>query len=89
MSDSSVTSFLPPREAGGPITCAVCGCRLMAATGSDDGGYRHFASLHAGQDARGCRPRCVDALHDADGRIVGVAALSADSADSAGEAAAA
>ena len=69
MSDSSVTSFLPPRDATGPVTCAVCGCRLMAATGHDDGLYRHFPSLAAGQDARGCRPHCVDALHDDSGRI--------------------
>jgi hypothetical protein len=69
MSDSSVTRFLPPRDASGPVTCAVCGCRLMAATGQDDGLYRHFSSLAAGQDARGCRPHCVDALHDHAGRV--------------------
>ncbi len=69
MSDSSVTSFLPPRDATGPVTCAVCGCRLMAQTGQEDGLYRHFPSLAAGQDARGCRPHCVDALHDYSGRI--------------------
>jgi len=69
MSDSSVTSFLPPRDASGPVTCAVCGCRLTAATGSEDGMYRHFPSLATGQDARGCRPQCVDALHDHDGRV--------------------
>jgi hypothetical protein len=86
MSDSSVTRFLPPREAGGPVTCAVCGCRMMAASGSEDGAYRHFPSLHPGQDARGCRPHCVDALHDTDGRVM---ALNAMASDSAGEAAAA
>jgi len=69
MSDSSVTSFLPPRDATGPVTCAVCGCRLMAATGQEDGLYRHFPSLAAGQDARGCRPHCVDALHEHNGRV--------------------
>ena len=69
MSDSSVTRFLPPRDASGPVTCAVCGCRLMGATGHEDGLYRHFPSLAAGQDARGCRPHCVDALHDRDGRV--------------------
>jgi len=69
MSDSSVTSFLPPRDATGPVTCAVCGCRLMAATGHDDGLYRHFPSLAGGQDARGCRPHCVDAMHDYSGRV--------------------
>jgi hypothetical protein len=69
MSDSSVTRFLPPRDAGGPVTCAICGCRLMAETGQEDGLYRHFPSLAAGQDARGCRPHCVDALHDYGGRV--------------------
>jgi hypothetical protein len=70
MSDSSVTRFLPPRDATGPAACAVCGCRLMAGTGGEDGAWRHFPSLAAGQDARGCRPSCVDALHDWDGRVL-------------------
>ena len=70
MSDSSVTRFLPPRDVAGPVSCAVCGCRLMALTGKDDGAYRHFPSMLAGQDARGCRPHCVDALHDHDGRVL-------------------
>ncbi|HUG48269.1 MAG TPA: hypothetical protein VMP67_07625 [Candidatus Limnocylindria bacterium] len=70
MGDSSVTSFLPPRDASGPVTCAVCGCRLMAATGSEDGAYLHFPSLMPKEDARGCRPHCVDALHAADGRVL-------------------
>jgi hypothetical protein len=87
MSDSSVTRFLPPREAGSPVTCAVCGCRLMAATGSEDGGYRHFPSLYPTQDARGCRPRCVDALHGPDGRVL--EEVAGESGDPAGEAAAA
>jgi len=70
MSESSVTRFLPPRDVAGPASCAVCGCRLVAETGRDDGAYRHFPSLKAGQDARGCRPHCVDALHDRDGRVL-------------------
>lgn len=70
MSESSVTSFLPPRDASGPATCAVCGCRLVALSGPDDGVYRHFPSLAAGQDARGCRPRCVDEPHDRQGRVL-------------------
>ena len=70
MSDSSVTRFLPPRDVSGPVSCAVCGCRLLASTGREDGAYRHFPSLMAGQDARGCRPHCVDALHDHDGRVL-------------------
>jgi hypothetical protein len=87
MSDSSVTRFLPPREAGSPVSCAVCGCRLMAALGSEDGGYRHFPSLYPTQDARGCRPRCVDALHGPDGRTLGD--LTSGPADATGEVAAA
>ncbi|CAN5696188.1 hypothetical protein BH23CHL7_BH23CHL7_19750 [soil metagenome] len=87
MSDSSVTRFLPPREPGGPVSCAVCGCRLMAATGSEDGAYRHFRSLYPQQDARCCRPHCVDALHNTDGRVL--APLGASGGDSTAEAAAA
>jgi hypothetical protein len=48
-------------------------------TGQDDGAYRHFPSLKAGQDARGCRPHCVDALHDRDGRVLVI-----DASDEAG-----
>lgn len=62
--------FRPPHEGSGPVTCAVCGCRLLALSGADDGTYRHFPSLFDGQDARGCRPPCVDALHDHDGRVL-------------------
>jgi hypothetical protein len=70
MSDYSVTRLLPAYDSTGPVTCAVCGCRLMALSGADDGAYRHFPSLLAGQDARGCRPHCVDALHDHEGRVL-------------------
>jgi hypothetical protein len=70
MSEYSTARFLPARDAAGPVTCAACGCRLVAATGREDGGWRHFPSLMAGQDARGCRPQCVDALHDWDGRVL-------------------
>jgi len=70
MSDYSVTRFPETHDATGPVTCAVCGCRLVPLTGRDDGAYRHFPSLMSGQDARGCRPYCVDALHDADGNLL-------------------
>lgn len=33
-------------------------------SGALDGTYRHYASMIPGQDARGCKPACVDALHD-------------------------
>jgi hypothetical protein len=69
MSDFSVTRFPAPRDTGGPVTCAVCGCRLIGLTGRDDGAYRHYSSLMSGQDARGCRPYCVDALHDGEGMV--------------------
>jgi hypothetical protein len=59
-----LTEWLPPRRATGPITCAACGCRLMT---TEDGSYRHHPSPHPGRDARGCRPACVDAVHDAAG----------------------
>jgi hypothetical protein len=86
MRESSVTRFLPPRSPGGPVTCAVCGCRLLAATGSEDGAYRHYPSLDPRRDARGCRPHCAEALHDADGRVLGA---SMPDADATGEVAAA
>jgi hypothetical protein len=67
MSDYSVSQF-PSREPAGPVTCAACGCRLVGLTGLLDGAYRHFPALKSGHDARGCRPACVDALHDHAGR---------------------
>ena len=70
MSDSSVTSFLPPRDPASAVSCAVCGCRLAAATGGEDGAWRHFGSLMSGHDARGCRPHCIDQLHGDDGRVL-------------------
>jgi hypothetical protein len=70
MSDSSVTRFLPPRDASGPVSCSVCGCRLIALSGAEDGLYRHFPSMLPHQDARGCRPACVEALHGRDGRAL-------------------
>ncbi|MEP7159175.1 MAG: hypothetical protein ABI797_07085 [Chloroflexota bacterium] len=68
MSDYSVTQFLHERDGAGPVTCATCGCRLVGLSGLLDGAYRHYPSMKSGQDARGCRPACVDALHDHDGR---------------------
>jgi hypothetical protein len=66
MSDYSVSQF-SSRESAGPVTCAACGCRLDALTGPMDGTYRHYTSMNPGQDARGCKPACVDSLHDHDG----------------------
>lgn len=57
----------------GPVTCAVCGCRLEAAADSL-AAWTHFNPL-GGRDARGCRVDCVDLPHDAHGRtLVGATA---------------
>ncbi|MEP7360497.1 MAG: hypothetical protein ABI744_02850 [Chloroflexota bacterium] len=66
MSDYSVSQF-SAHDSAGPVTCASCGCRLDGLDGSMDGAYRHFQSMKPGQDARGCRTDCVDAVHDHDG----------------------
>lgn len=58
------------RDGAGPVTCAACGCRLVGLSGELDGLYRHFPSMKPGQDARGCRPACVDELHDREGRAI-------------------
>lgn len=65
----SLTRWLPPSDPSGPVTCVVCGCRLTAAEGFEGAAWRHFPSLMPGQDARGCRPRCLDQLHGRDGRV--------------------
>ena len=65
----SITSWLPAPDPQGPITCARCGCRLVEA-GTSGTAWRHFSSLHPGQDARGCRTNCVDAIHGRDGHAV-------------------
>jgi hypothetical protein len=74
MSDYSASQF-HARDAAGPVTCATCGCRLVALSGLLDGAYRHYPSMKQGQDARGCRPACVDALHDHDGHVLPSSAL--------------
>ena len=58
----------------GPITCAMCGCRLVAeermhADGESAGPWRHFEG-QVGRDARGCRVACADLAHLADGTPV-------------------
>lgn len=52
-------------QAGGPVTCSACGCRLERA--ADRGTWVHFAPM-GGRDARGCRVACADAAHDGSGR---------------------
>jgi hypothetical protein len=63
----SITQWLPPPDANGPVTCDTCGCRLVV---TELETWHHFPSLHPGQDARGCRPACVDAEHDRHGRTL-------------------
>lgn len=65
----TITNWLPAPDPQGPITCATCGCRMVEA-GMDGTAWRHFSSLHPGQDARGCRTKCVDAVHGRDGRVL-------------------
>ena len=50
-----------------PVTCAVCGCRLEAVESSGGLAWFHYGRM-AGSDARGDRPGCIDAAHDAGGR---------------------
>ena len=57
-----------------PVTCSVCGCRLAPVPDSDGTAWAHFEGA-PGQDARGCRPSCVDALHGRDGRVGPMAPL--------------
>jgi hypothetical protein len=65
----SITQWLPPGEAYGPVTCDACGCRLVKDEETD--AWRHYESLRAGEDARGCRPFCVDSVHDRFGLVAG------------------
>lgn len=67
--EDTITRWLPPPDPAGPVTCARCGCRLIEAKGFDGSAWRHFPSLHHGQDARGCRPKCVNELHGRDGEV--------------------
>jgi hypothetical protein len=66
-----ISRYDAPREANVPVSCAVCGCRLMPASGIDDAAWRHLPSLDPLRDARGDRPACIDALHDSQGFALG------------------
>ncbi|MBA3851268.1 MAG: hypothetical protein H0X59_02730 [Chloroflexi bacterium] len=65
------SSWLPVPDPYGPVSCRTCGCRLVEVEDADRPAWRHFPSLHPGQDARGDRPACVNALHGRDGRVLG------------------
>ncbi len=58
-------SYLGEPVAGGPVTCATCGCRLRADQESES--WFHFAGT-TGHDARGCRVECALEPHDHRGR---------------------
>ena len=55
--------------AGGPVTCAACGCRLTPDPADPGRSWRHFQPF-AGRDARGCRIDCFDAAHDRGGEPI-------------------
>jgi hypothetical protein len=64
--DSAGTwSYLGEPIAGGPVTCATCGCRLAADEQTES--WFHFAGSD-GRDARGCRVECATDAHDHRGR---------------------
>lgn len=73
MHEISFTQPIEARPAGGPVTCLTCGCRLTPAT-DFEGSWRHF-QIRPGQDARGCRPACLEELHRADGTVFRPATL--------------
>jgi hypothetical protein len=58
------------REDSAVLTCAACGCRLIARESRADGGgygpdaaWRHFVGRSPDRDARGCLVECVDLAH--------------------------
>jgi hypothetical protein len=58
------------REGSTVLTCAACGCRLIARESLADGGgygpdaaWRHFDGNRWDTDARGCRVECMDRPH--------------------------
>ena len=69
MSELWISRFIPPRPGETPVSCVVCGCRLTPAA-DDQAAWRHLPSLDPGHDARGCRPACVDGLHDSYGYLL-------------------
>jgi hypothetical protein len=58
-------SYLGEPAPGGPVTCATCGCRLVADQRTES--WFHFAGS-GGRDARGCRVECASSAHDHRGR---------------------
>ena len=63
-----IHSWRPPPDVTGPVSCHVCGCRLMAS--ADGEGWQHYPSPDPTRDARGCRPACIDRIHDRSGHAL-------------------
>jgi hypothetical protein len=63
-----IHSWRPAPDVAGPVSCDVCGCRLMAS--GDGDGWQHYPSPDPTRDARGCRPICVDRIHDRSGHAL-------------------
>jgi hypothetical protein len=74
MNDRALERWTGGRDPSGPVTCAVCDCRLAEVHGMEDTAWRHF-QLVPGQDARGCRPSCLEELHGRDGMTLGFRSL--------------
>ena len=53
-------------DAARPVSCTTCGCRLTEAQGLAGSAWRHFQTS-PDTDARGCRPKCLEDLHDRSG----------------------
>jgi hypothetical protein len=58
--------FAGPTDVSRPVSCSTCGCRLTDAPGLTGTAWRHFQSM-PDTDARGCRPKCLEDLHDRSG----------------------
>ena len=74
MNPSITSSWFGQRDPNGPVTCAVCGCRLTEAQGFEGVAWRHF-QFGPDTDARGCRPGCLGALHARDGTVASATGL--------------
>jgi hypothetical protein len=82
MNDRSIARWTGGPDPSGPVTCAVCDCRLAEVHGMEGTAWRHF-QLAPGQDARGCRPSCLAELHGRDGFTLGYRSLESLMADEA------
>jgi hypothetical protein len=74
MKEWRIDRWLEEPDEPGPVTCAICGCRVTEVSGLEGTAWRHF-QLVPGQDARGCRPSCLEELHGSDGNVLPFAGL--------------